>query len=162
MSILKNVISALTCVQSFVNNASYKGPTWLNAKPFVPIQRSQTVLISAMISSREFVIAMTPTPLLHCRPNHDTKSCMLLCNPLWIMQGERKQHGQLHNRVRVFGIAKRRMHLKLQCSTSSWQSVIKNMCFCLSCFSFDHCHFTNEDLIFSFSIYFIFIVVSGT
>lgn len=42
--------------------------------------------------------------------------------------GERKQHGQLQNRVRVFGIVKRRMHLKVQRGPSSWQSVIQSMC----------------------------------
>lgn len=101
----------------------------------------------------------------HLRPSSvagrttQTKSYLLLCNPLWIMQGERKQHGQLQNRVRVFGIAKRRMHLKVQRGPSSWQSVIQSMClsvlFLIWSLSF---HQWRLDF-FSFSIYFMFTVV---
>jgi hypothetical protein len=63
------ILLALASAQSFVNSASYKESTILNAKPLVPIQRSQTVVISAMISSRELAFVTTPTPHPRCRPS---------------------------------------------------------------------------------------------
>jgi hypothetical protein len=66
----KTATSALAFVQYFVKNAGYKESTTANAKPLVPIQSSQTVINSAMISSMELAIATTATPLLLFHPNH--------------------------------------------------------------------------------------------